>query len=254
MQLLSNKQSPTEDGYRVKICRLLYVRPANGSVPSLLPAFRLMEGKKEKTFKFVIVGGGIAGVTCVEQCVETADGRVFGYKKLCICSGARPKLLTQENPNVLGIRDTDSAQVAQHARCLLFGFQVFQKRLSKARRIVIVGNGGIALELVYEVKGCEVIWAVKDKAIGNTFFDAGAAQFLITSLEADKAEAAGPCKRLRYTMEEPAPDAVQTFTAGSYHRMLRGISFSTPGLATAVHNLLTLYLMWTTCCELLNLN
>ncbi|MEQ2218896.1 hypothetical protein XENOCAPTIV_009619 [Xenoophorus captivus] len=26
-----------------------------------------MEGKKEKTFKFVIVGGGIAGVTCVEQ-------------------------------------------------------------------------------------------------------------------------------------------------------------------------------------------
>ncbi|MEQ2292384.1 Pyridine nucleotide-disulfide oxidoreductase domain-containing protein 1, partial [Ameca splendens] len=136
-----------------------------------------MEGKKEKTFKFVIVGGGIAGVTCVEQlssqfpsedvalftagplikavtnykqvsrtmeefdveekpssvleekfpnltvihsavkslhthshCVETADGRVFGYKKLCICSGARPKLLTQENPNVLGIRDTDSAQ------------------------------------------------------------------------------------------------------------------------------------------------
>ncbi|MEQ2230136.1 Pyridine nucleotide-disulfide oxidoreductase domain-containing protein 1 [Ilyodon furcidens] len=231
-----------------------------------------MEGKKDKTFKFVIVGGGIAGVTCVEQlssqfpsedvalftagplikavtnykqvsrtmeefdveekpssvleekfpnltvihsavkslhthshCVETADGRVFGYKKLCICSGARPKLLTQENPNVLGIRDTDSAQV-------------FQKRLSKARRIVIVGNGGIALELVYEVKGCEVIWAVKDKAIGNTFFDAGAAQFLITSLEADKAEAAGPCKRLRYTMEEPAPDAVQTFTADEYSR------------------------------------
>ncbi|KAK5621657.1 Pyridine nucleotide-disulfide oxidoreductase domain-containing protein 1 [Crenichthys baileyi] len=231
-----------------------------------------MEGKKEKTFKFVIVGGGIAGVTCVEQlssqfpsedvalftagplikavtnykqvsrtmeefdveekpssvleekfpnltvihsavkslhthshCVETADGRVFGYKKLCICSGARPKLLTQENPNVLGIRDTDSVQV-------------FQKHLSKARRIVIVGNGGIALELVYEVKGCEVIWAVKDKAIGNTFFDAGAAQFLIPSLEANKAEVAGPCKRLRYTMEEPAPDAAQTFTADKYSR------------------------------------
>lgn len=26
-----------------------------------------MESKKEKTFKFVVVGGGIAGVTCVEQ-------------------------------------------------------------------------------------------------------------------------------------------------------------------------------------------
>uniref|UniRef100_A0A3Q2QA87 Uncharacterized protein n=1 Tax=Fundulus heteroclitus TaxID=8078 RepID=A0A3Q2QA87_FUNHE len=30
----------------------------------------------------------------------------------------------------------------------LFGFQEFQKRLSKARRIVVVGNGGIALELL----------------------------------------------------------------------------------------------------------
>ncbi|XP_027876138.1 pyridine nucleotide-disulfide oxidoreductase domain-containing protein 1 isoform X3 [Xiphophorus couchianus] len=231
-----------------------------------------MESKKEKTFKFVVVGGGIAGVTCVEQlssqfpseavalvtagphikavtnykqvsrrleefdveekpssvleekypnltiihsavkslrtrthCVETADGRVFGYEKLCICSGARPKLLTQENPHVLGIRDTDSAQE-------------FQKRLAKAKRIVVVGNGGIALELVYEVRRCEVIWAVKDKAIGNTFFDAGAAQFLIPSLEADKEQAAAPCKRQRFTTEEPAPDAAHTFTADEYSR------------------------------------
>lgn len=232
-----------------------------------------MSDKKEKTFKFLIVGGGIAGVTCVEQLssqipssevalitagphikavtnykqvsrtleefdveekpssvleekypnltfiqsgvkalntqshfVETTDGRVFGYEKLCICSGGRPKLLTQDNPYVLGIRDTDSAQE-------------FQKRLCKAKRIVVVGNGGIALELVYEVEGCEVIWAVKDKAIGNTFFDAGAAQFLIPSLETDKPEKAAPCKRPRYTTEEPAPGASQTFTAD---RNLRG--------------------------------
>uniref|UniRef100_A0A4W6DZF1 Pyridine nucleotide-disulfide oxidoreductase domain-containing protein 1 n=1 Tax=Lates calcarifer TaxID=8187 RepID=A0A4W6DZF1_LATCA len=233
-----------------------------------------MADKVEKTFKFVIVGGGIAGVTCVEQLssqipsaevalitagphikavtnykqvskmleefdveerpasvleekfpnltvihsavkslhtqshsVETADGRIFGYEKLCICSGGRPKLLTQENPYVLGIRDTDSAQE-------------FQKRLSKAKRIVVVGNGGIALELVYEVEGCEVIWAVKDKAIGNTFFDAGAAQFLIPSLEAEKPERAAPCKRPRYTTEEPAAGASHTFTAGLHLSLL----------------------------------
>lgn len=45
------------------------------------------------------------------QLVETADGKVYGYEKLCICSGARPKLLIQDKPYVLGIRDTDSAQV-----------------------------------------------------------------------------------------------------------------------------------------------
>ncbi|KAM9845969.1 pyridine nucleotide-disulfide oxidoreductase domain-containing protein 1 isoform 2-T2 [Aulostomus maculatus] len=228
-----------------------------------------MANNKEKTFNFVIVGGGIAGVTCVEQIpsadvalvtagphikavtnykqvsrtleafdveeqpssvleekfpnltvihsavkalrthsqsVETVDGRVFGYEKLCICSGARAKLLTQDKPYVLGIRDTDSAQE-------------FQKKLSKAKRILVIGNGGIALELVFEVEGCEVIWAVKDKAIGNTFFDAGAAQFLIPSLEADKPERAAPCKRPRYTTEEPAAGGSQTFTAD---RNLRG--------------------------------
>lgn len=66
----------------------------------------------------------------------------------------------------------------------------------------------------YEVEGCEVVWAVKDKAIGNTFFDAGAAQFLIPFLEADKPERAAPCKRTRYTTEQPAPGASQTFKAG----------------------------------------
>nr|XP_023672558.1 pyridine nucleotide-disulfide oxidoreductase domain-containing protein 1 isoform X2 [Paramormyrops kingsleyae] len=212
-----------------------------------------------KTKKFVVVGGGIAGVTCAEQLasqfpsdeivlitaaplikavtnfkqisrtledfnveeqpisvleekypnlkvvqsavrklqgaqhtLQTEDGREFHYDKLCICSGGRPKLLTEDNPYVLGIRDTDSAQD-------------FQKRLSKAKRIIVVGNGGIALELVYEVEGCEVIWVIKDKAIGNTFFDGGAAQFLIPSLQADKAERAGPCKRTRYTTEDASP-------------------------------------------------
>lgn len=30
----------------------------------------------------------------------------------------------------------------------LFVFQEFQKHISKAKRIVVIGNGGIALELV----------------------------------------------------------------------------------------------------------
>lgn len=77
----------------------------------------------------------------------------------------------------------------------------------------------ICLFFRYEVKGCEVIWAVKDKAIGNAFFDAGAAQFLIPSLEANREEAEAPCKRQRYTTEAPAPDAAQTFTAGTHRRM-----------------------------------
>ncbi|KAJ8006896.1 hypothetical protein DPEC_G00111970 [Dallia pectoralis] len=217
-----------------------------------------MAANVKTSFKFVVVGGGIAGVTCAEQLasqfpsadvalltaaplikavcnfkqvsktleefdveekpssvleekypnlrviqsavktlhaqphtLQTVDGLEVHYEKLCICSGGRPKLLTEDNSNVLGIRDTDSAQE-------------FQKRLSQARRIVVVGNGGIALELVYEVECCEVVWAVKDKAIGNTFFDAGAAQFFIPSLDTDKPETAATCKRVRYTIDGTA--------------------------------------------------
>lgn len=224
-----------------------------------------MTADKVRTFQFVVIGGGIAGVTCAEQLasqfpsvalltaapmikavanfkqvsktleefdveehpssaleekypnlrviqsavkalqvqthtLHTIDGLQIHYEKLCICTGGRPKLHTQDNPFVLGIRDTDSAKE-------------FQKLLSKAKRIVVIGNGGIALELVYEVEGCEVIWAMKDKAIGNTFFDAGAAQFLVPSLDADKLRRAAVCKRARYTTEA-GPGASHSYTAG----------------------------------------
>ena len=34
------------------------------------------------------------------------------------------------------------------------------------------------------MSGCEVVWAVKDDAIGNTFFDKGAAAFFLPQIEA----------------------------------------------------------------------
>lgn len=45
------------------------------------------------------------------QLILTEDGSQYVYKKLCLCAGARPKLICEGNPHVLGIRDTDSAQV-----------------------------------------------------------------------------------------------------------------------------------------------
>lgn len=59
---------------------------------------------------------------------------------MCICSGAIPKVIFPDNPHILWIRDTESVEN-------------FQKRLSNARRMVIVGNGGIATEMVYEITG-----------------------------------------------------------------------------------------------------
>uniref|UniRef100_I3N9Q1 Pyridine nucleotide-disulfide oxidoreductase domain-containing protein 1 n=1 Tax=Ictidomys tridecemlineatus TaxID=43179 RepID=I3N9Q1_ICTTR len=138
----------------------------------------------------------IKAVTNFKQCIFTEDGSQHVYKKLCLCAGAKPKLICEGNPYVLGIRDTDSAQE-------------FQKQLTKAKRIMIIGNGGIALELVYEIEGCEVIWAIKDKAIGNTFFDVGAAEFLTSKLISEKPETNILHKRTRYTTEEMWPVYVE---------------------------------------------
>lgn len=35
----------------------------------------------------------------------------------------------------------------------------------------------------YELYGCQVLWAIKDDAIGNAFFDKGAATFFLPHLE-----------------------------------------------------------------------
>lgn len=134
--------------------------------------------------------------------IQTSDGSTMPYTKLCICSGGTPKLVSHDNPYVIGIRDTESVS---H----------FQEKLSGARRVIIVGNGGIATELVHEIENCEVVWAIKDKSISATFVDAGAAEFFLPHLAGDKEVQEGPLKRLKYTVSNAAAkDQVQSGTKG----------------------------------------
>ncbi|XP_048240124.1 pyridine nucleotide-disulfide oxidoreductase domain-containing protein 1-like isoform X2 [Haliotis rufescens] len=130
----------------------------------------------------------VTSLDAVRHELRCADGRTVQYDKLCICSGGKPKVISNGNKHVIGIRDTESVKV-------------FQQRLTAARRIVVVGNGGIATELVYEIEGCEVVWAIKDKSIASTFIDAGAAEFFLPQLNQDKPDSSGPVKRLKYMPE-----------------------------------------------------
>ena len=76
--------------------------------PSYIFCFCLLE-----CFKIVLMYKCFPSIHCctVLQCVLTEDGNQYIYKKLCLCAGAKPKLICEGNPYVLGIRDTDSAQV-----------------------------------------------------------------------------------------------------------------------------------------------
>lgn len=192
--------------------------------------------------KFVIVGGGIAGISCIEtlmfycetepiilltespiikaatnlvalgksltrfdieqkhasslppnvkvvtdklfeidsqrKIIKTAQrGQLIKYEYLCLCTGARPKLIDQLNESnakyIIGIRDTESV-------C------DFEKRIQNSRKILIVGNGGIASELVYELKNVAIEWIVRDKFISQKFVDPGAATFFQSRINSAK--------------------------------------------------------------------
>ncbi|KAM3174751.1 hypothetical protein ACTXT7_009903 [Hymenolepis weldensis] len=88
------------------------------------------------------------------------------YGRICLATGGVPRAIVPHHPLVLTLRDTES--VAQ-----------FRTRLAGARRVVLVGNGGIATEVAYEIEGCQVIWAVKHETISVPFLDPAAAQFLL---------------------------------------------------------------------------
>lgn len=101
------------------------------------------------------------------------------YDVVCICTGGIPRLISDSNKynRILGIRDTDSVKD-------------FQEKLKDGRRMVIVGNGGIASEIVHATRGIQKVWVIRDDYISATFVDPGAAQFFQDSFKnkSDKKE------------------------------------------------------------------
>lgn len=137
-----------------------------------------------------VVQKSVRSLDVKSHVLRLGDGEDVVYQKICLCTGGKPKLIADQNPYVIGIRDTESVQE-------------FQKRLSTARRVMVVGNGGIATELVYEIEGCEVVWAIKDKSISSTFVDPGAGEFFMAELNKKKETQEGkPSKRLKYTVDD----------------------------------------------------
>ena len=65
---------------------------------------------------------------------------------------------------------------------------------------MVVGNGGIATEIVYELNDVDVIWAVKDSSISSVFVDPGAGEFLLKRLHEGKSEEKKPVKRMKFSV------------------------------------------------------
>lgn len=126
-----------------------------------------------------------------EKYILTKNNSQIKYNYLCLCTGAEPKLIAEASnfEEILGIRDTDSVEN-------------FVKKIENAKSVVVVGNGGIASELVYKIKNVETHWVIKDKHISATFVDPGAAEFFQSSLLKGDVVEPSVSKRIRYQEEE----------------------------------------------------
>lgn len=137
-----------------------------------------------------VVQDKIIQVNDKNNLVLTKSGKSIRYDFLCLCTGAIPKLIpiSVENQDryVLGIRDTDSVNK-------------LITKLGTSRKLIVVGNGGIASELVHKVRNTELHWVIKDEHISATFVDPGAAEFFQTALQNGCSEQKPVLmKRMRY--------------------------------------------------------
>ena len=82
----------------------------------------------------------------------------YAYDYLVICTGASPKVLEKQHPNVKTTRDFNSIQE-------LAGIA------KSSNRIAMLGNGGVSLEVANEFRHMELLWIFKDNHIGKDFFD-----------------------------------------------------------------------------------
>lgn len=154
--------------------------------------------------------------------VETVKGSQINYKIMCICTGASPKLIDFDDDNlsqvIIGIRDTHTVKE-------------FQERIKKARQFVLVGNGGIASEIAYEIRNVDIDWIIKDHHISSTFIDVGAAEFFKENLQKKNLASNEKTivKRMQY-MEESSKQNINNGAAlgPDWHRQIDMSEVSNP--------------------------
>ena len=144
----------------------------------------------------------VAACDAEKKTVTLDDGRVVRYGALCVATGASPRCPLPETCDGRGV-DVYAARDVESAEALARRVRASARASAStcSRRIALVGNGGIALELVDALCGrglaveglesCELVWLVKHAAVGDAFFDVDVADFLARALELRRREGGG---------------------------------------------------------------
>lgn len=118
--------------------------------------------------------------------VVCESGLRVSFTVCCIATGAKPWIppaiqSSSVMDRVVTLRDTDSVSS-------------LQAKLVHARRVLVVGSGGIAMELVHEMTNCEVVWVIKGTHMGSAFFDKRGAASLFSMEVMEHCESTSTCR------------------------------------------------------------
>ncbi|PXF45767.1 Pyridine nucleotide-disulfide oxidoreductase domain-containing protein 1 [Gracilariopsis chorda] len=145
------------------------------------------------------------------------------FSVCCVATGASPFVPSPlQNPAfqnvVITLRDTQSVQSLSQA-------------LSGARVVLVVGAGGIAMELVHEITNCRVVWLTRSH-VGGAFFDKRASLALATTFNLDKLSSQSPSDPPRGLEVQPKPHSAAMNPEISFSRSLAAAAVGPQWLRT----------------------
>jgi len=119
----------------------------------------------ERSLNINVVGAHVEEIHAESKYLELDNNRTFGYEKLLIATGSKPKGLPEEIPG----RDLDGVMV-------LHRFQDFldlRRRLPEVREAVVIGSGTHANEVVMTLLHwrVRVHWLLRSKKFLSSTFD-----------------------------------------------------------------------------------
>eukprot|EP01083_Nonionella_stella_P222031 792664_1 len=145
------------------------------------------DDKSNKYTKLSIFHGYVTHINHIQRTITYTTSNhdhtfTISYHKCLIATGGSPKRFhiqntTQKHHLIHALRDSETVDN-------------FSKILSSSacRSIMIVGNGGISMELVYTLlkhkrdHPLRILWVIKHNHMGNTFLDSASSAFLIPTL------------------------------------------------------------------------
>ena len=130
-----------------------------------------------------VIHGNITNIIGKTKTIKYYDfnkkmNRIITFNKCLIATGGSPKIFNIKTKLINTLRDSET-------------INQFKNIITshKCQTIMIVGNGGISLELIYSLKymkfndkKLKIIWVIKHNYIGNTFLDKTSSAFLIPML------------------------------------------------------------------------